>query len=282
MHPISKQSRAEAWLAAATLLQGEPDEKAYNLILEVIDPCREDPSDKAIEKTVDQFLRARRAQPVITVADTIFPAAEYKTHGFDGVLKYPDSIYPHIKPLRANNWGTYALRMTRRLAVDGPPLNPLELLVNKLKRELSNPAPKRAVYELDVSLEPMELSLYDPERDHRIPRGGQCMSHISFKLGPNRELYLTAMYRYQFFVQKALGNLLGLARLQSAIAREVGISVGPLVCHATMATLEQGKGEGGTLAWVKKDNAKLLRACEALVAVDAASPAAASSNVVPA
>ncbi|MFG6412699.1 hypothetical protein ACG02S_02185 [Roseateles sp. DC23W] len=273
MHPISRQSRAEAWLEAAALLQGEPDEKAYNLILEVKDPCREATHDKAIEKSVDQFLRAHQAQPVITVAETIFPAAEYKTHGFDGVLKYPDSIYPHIQPLRANNWGTYALRMTRRLAVEGPPLNPLELLVKKLKRELSNPAPKRAVYELDLSLEPMELSLYDPERDHKIPRGGQCLSHISIKLGPNRELYLTAMYRYQFFVQKALGNLLGLARLQSAIAREVGISVGPLVCHATMATLEQGKGEGGTLAWVKKDNAKLLNECKAIVAAAAASPA---------
>ena len=95
-------------------------------------------------------------------------------------------------------------------------MRPLELAIKKLKKQLSIVAPKRAVYELDLGLEPLELNLYSAEDDHNKARGGQCLSHISLKLGPNRELYLTALYRYQFYIQKAVGNLLGLARLQAA------------------------------------------------------------------
>jgi hypothetical protein len=156
------------------------------------------------------------------------------------VLQYPDAIYPEIKSVNANSRGTYALRLTRRKCSDGTFMQPLDVLIDKLRRQLKQPGPQRAVYELDLGLEPLELKFYDAETDHANPRGGQCLSHVSLKLGPNRELYLTALYRYQYFIQKALGNLKGLARLQGCIAREVGIPVGPLVCHATLAVLETG------------------------------------------
>jgi hypothetical protein len=125
------------------------------------------------------------------------------------------------------------------------------------------------VYELDLGLEALELKLYSAEDDHNVPRAGQCLSHISLKLGPDRELYLTAVYRYQYFVQKALGNLLGLARLQGAIARELGIPVGPLVCHATMAILEDHQLENST-PWNRAEVRNLLNTCKGSLAEVAA------------
>jgi hypothetical protein len=71
---------------------------------------------------------------------------------------------------------------------------------------------------------------------------------------------LTALYRYQWFVQKALGNLLGLARLQGCIARELNVPVGPLVCHATLAILEDRSVS--KVPWKPEELRELIEQCE--------------------
>jgi hypothetical protein len=263
MQPVrNAKSRAHAWLESADLLLAAHD-RIYNLVVEIDQPAAETPQTRAVEALVDKFLEDHRCQPIETVAETIFPATEYKSGGLQKVYQYPTSIYPHIKSINGNRWGTYALRLVERKCSDGTTIRPLELAIDKLKGQLKNRSTQRAVYELDMALEPLELKFYDAETDHDNARGGQCLSHVSLKLGPNKELYLTAVYRYQFFIQKALGNFKGLARLQSCIAREVGIPVGPLVCHATLAVLEEGTGEGGQLRWGRTDLEHLVRDCKA-------------------
>ncbi len=261
MIAFSKTTRASAWLAAAIVLR-KKHERVYNLVLEVERPDLATAASRAIEARVDSFLREHGAQPLHTVAETIFPAVEYRTGGLQAVYKYPETVYPVIRTAPQNRWGTYALRLTARRCADGAILNPLELAIQKLKAQLATKAPKRAAYELDAGLEALELKLYSAEDDHSKVRGGQCLSHISLKLGSNRELYLTALYRYQYFGQKALGNLLGLARLQACIAREVGIAVGPLVCHATMAILEDRQLDKAP--WDRAQMSKLVDECIAL------------------
>lgn len=270
MKPVPAKSRAEAWLDATRLLLDE-HERIYNLIVEIQEPGFETAATKAIERRVDAFLAEHNCLPVQTVSDTIFPAHEYKSGGLQKVFRYPTDVYPHIKAVPANRWGTYALRLTERKCADGTTINPLEIAIDKMKAALAAAArvkngPPRAVYELDMMLTPLDLKLYDAENDYDNGRGGQCLSHVSLKLGPNHELYLTAIYRYQFFVQKALGNFKGLARLQACIARECGVKVGPLVCHATLATLEEGTGEGGQVRWGRRALESLVTDCEAIVA----------------
>ncbi|MGJ3700811.1 hypothetical protein [Variovorax sp. AFSI2.2] len=269
MKPVPATSRAEAWLKSARLLYKE-HERIYNLIVEIQEPGLETEATKAIERRVDAFLAEHNCLPVQTVSDTIFPAAEYKSGGLKKVFAYPTDVYPHIKGIPANRWGTYALRLTQRTCSDGRTINPLEIVIDKLKAAMAaakrvKNGPPRAVYELDMTLEPLELKFYDAENDYDNGRGGQCLSHVSLKLGPKHELYLTAVYRYQFFIQKALGNFKGLARLQACIAREVGIPVGPLVCHATLATLEEGTGEGGQTRWGRRALESLVADCEAIL-----------------
>jgi thymidylate synthase len=265
---ISGNTRAEAWLKACNHLH-QAGGTEYNVIMEVKDPTRTTQEVVQIGDELDAFLDAHRAQPNITVADTIFPSSEYVSGGLEGVYAYPDTIYPNISTHPGNNWGTYALRLTRRHAPDGNTVEPLKLLIEKLKRQLKLSGPKRAAYELDAHLEPMSLALYDPTNDHKNVIGGQCLSHISLKLGPNRELYMTALYRLQYFVQKAFGNLLGLAHLQACIAREVGIPVGPLVCHATLAVLEEGDGKSGQRKWKLRDVKSMLARCDEALSVEA-------------
>lgn len=262
MFAVTKMTRADAWLTAAEAMQ-QVHARLYNVVVEVEHPGLATSTSRAIEAEVDAFLRKYQAQPVHTVAETIFPATEYRQGGIEAVYRYPDSVYPFIRSVQQNRWGSYALRLTERKCSDGTTMAPLELAINKLKKQLSTASPKRAVYELDLGLEPLELKLYSAEDDHNNNRGGQCLSHISLKLGPNRELYMTALYRYQFYVQKALGNLLGLARLQAAIAREVEIPVGPLVCHATMAILEDHQLENSA-PWYRDDVIGLLKKCNAI------------------
>lgn len=254
MHACSDQTRAEAWLKAARLLQ-QQDEPIYNLVVEIVEPSAATRQSRAIEQRVDAFLDQHGCQPIHTVAETIFPAVEYRTGGLAKVLEYPNSIFPNIKSVPENRQGTYALRLTQRKCSDGSVMSPLHVLIEKLHRQLKRSGPPRAAYELDLGMEPLELKFYETEDDKNNVRGGQCLSHVSFKLGPERQLYLTALYRYQYFAQKALGNYKGLARLQACIAHEVGIPVGPLVCHATFASLETGP-------WKHGDLDQLLTDCE--------------------
>ena len=55
-------------------------------------------------------------------------------------------------------------------------------------------------------------------------------------------MHLTAIYRSHDYRYKALGNLLGLARLQACVANEVGVQLGTLVVHSIYAYLETGRG----------------------------------------
>lgn len=259
MTPAFGTTRAEAWLDAAQKLQASGG-TLYNLVVEVEKPDLATPQSRAIEARIDNFLTKYGCQPIHTVAETIFPAEEYRSGGLKKVYEYPETIFPHIQSIEANRKGTYALRLVQRQKGNGAKINPLEILIDKLCKQVAHRGPMRAVYELDLCVDAAELKFYDYEVDFNNYRSGQCLSHVSLKLGPERELYLTAMYRYQYFVQKAVGNFKGLARLQDCIAREVGIPVGPLVCHATLATLESENG------WNKSGIAGLIADCKTLAA----------------
>ena len=92
------------------------------------------------------------------------------------------------------------------------------------------------------ALNKFELSLFDPVRDvDNSPYGGQCLSFLSFKVvpGAQRTLTLTAMYRNHFYIEKLLGNLIGLGRLMAFVGRETGLHVGPLTVISTHAEIDQ-------------------------------------------
>lgn len=237
---IEAKTRLDAWEQAVRfLLERSP---VLNLVLAIQSPER-----GTSDSTIDQFLADESQLPMHTVAETIFPSYEYMKRGLDGVLEfYPHEVYPSIKNHPSNRWGTYAHRLVRRKNAQGAYINPLKQTIKKLRSEACKPGPKKSCYELGVAEGEYDLPLYNTVTDGTRRRGGPCLSHLSFKL-LSGAVHLTAFYRSHDYRYKVPGNLLGLARLQSCVARETDLSIGSLVIHSSYAYLNGSKGRIRTL-----------------------------------
>jgi len=257
MNPLIKTIQAEScsrtWLAAVEYLLSLDKHKRYNLTLAIESPEEMTPLDFRIHDLVDEFLRARDQQPLATVAGTIFPANHYLRNKTKGVYEdFPEDF----SKLEKHSWGTYAMRMLRHEGKNGT-IIPLKELVNKLK---NNKQYFHSAYEINLAEADdiaFELPIYRAKTDFKLLRQQPCLSHLTFKVYPGNALMLAVMYRSHYYVTKALGNLLGLAQLQSFVATEADLSVGPLICHSTLAQIDIAKGMG--IAAVKQ----LVSQCKA-------------------
>lgn len=253
--PIPPQaSCARAWVAAASAIASDVD--AYNVVIDVDGPVTLNKDDNRVITLVDSFLREREQNPIITVANTIFPLALYQEFGapafYDEYLKMYDRL------TSTKQWGRYFERMIRHRTLDGTNYRPLADLIDKLTEQRKSGKCWKATH---------ELAVYDPLLDRRYLRGGQCLSFLSFKRHPERGLMLTAMYRNHAYVTRCLGNLIGLGRLQAFVAKEAGMDVGPLTCISTHAEMDTGKG------WGIKDARKLVTDAAELLETPATSDA---------
>jgi hypothetical protein len=263
MISVSESTCELAWLVAAEHLATAHDHTEYNLVVEIKSPTAHDDSDHRVRAIVDTFLRHHDANPVSTVAGTIFPTAQYIDHGTPGVYQvYPDEVYPEI--LGSNDWGRYAHRLVRWPPKSKTPINQLQIVVDKIAAQLANRQRMRACYDLSLTDSGIDLPLYDPVVDRKRIRNGPCLSHVTLKLGPTDTLYLTALYRSHSYVARALGNFLGLASLQAFVCDQTGLSPGPLMCVSSYARLETDDG------WPLREALNLVLAARA--AVTAAAP----------
>jgi thymidylate synthase len=124
-------------------------------------------------------------------------------------------------------------------------MNPLETLVEKIKKQLTHKSTLSRVYELNLTEVFSDLALYEATEDCNRGRNHPCLSHISVRIENKNMIALTALYRSHFYIQKTLGNLLGLAQLQSFIAEEANLGVGPLVIHSIHAELDSASRKYG-------------------------------------
>lgn len=220
---------ATAWREAVRAVDGQPGHAAYNVIIDVVDPTanatRQDPQ----VAVVDDFLSGCD-KSVETVANTIFPAGLYYRYGAPAFFDvFRDKVL--VKVRRNERWsGYYFERMIQYPVPTGEPANQLWNIVGRIRNEQVR------------ALNKFELSLFDPVRDvDNSPYGGQCLSFLSFKVvpGARKTLTLTAVYRNHFYIEKLLGNLIGLGRLMAFVARETNLQVGALTIVSTHAEIDQ-------------------------------------------
>jgi len=265
MKPISAATCTSAWLEASTHLQLQPNMRDYTLILEIAEPMAMRDDEKLIYTNVNSFLTKHEKQSLNTVINTIFPAGFYARNGADAVIEAYGEIAQKIRRHPDNcRWGTYAYRMlTKRKDTKQREFVPLQVIIEKLKTQLKSTSTLRAAYEISL-IDPMvDIPIYEAETDRDNTIGGPCLSHVSFKLKDDHRLMLTAFYRSHYYVQRALGNLFGLAWLQDFVATAVGVKSAELVCISSMAVLESDK------KWGKHETAALLTQChEALPVVE--------------
>jgi hypothetical protein len=233
--PIPSQPDcASAWREAVRAVDGRSGHAAYNVIIDIADPIANATLADARIAVVDEFLSGCE-KSVETVANTIFPAGLYRRYGAPAFFDvFCDNVLKKVR--RSERWsGYYFERMIQYPAPAGEPPNQLWDIVQRLKNE-------------DVrALNKFELSLFDPVRDvDNSPYGGQCLSFMSFKVVPGAEktLTLTAMYRNHFYIEKLLGNLIGLGRLMDFVAGEAGLKIGALTVVSTHAEIDQPKRYG--------------------------------------
>lgn len=241
--------RLQAWRRATEYLAKSGDQ--LNVILDVLDPTAEGVTSSEAYRLLDELYRQEGEYSVHTVAETIFPGWEYAHRGLSGVFQRYPQEYVSFKR-GDSSWGRYAYRLVRREGRDGRLVNPLEVLIRKMRRaRRAGQTGFRACYEIGIADGVDEISLYDTVQDSGRLRGAPCLTHVSFKL-IGQQVHLTALYRSHDYRYKVPGNLLGLARLQACVASEVGGRVGTLVVHSTLAYLGQGGGKARIVRLLKE------------------------------
>jgi thymidylate synthase len=220
---------ASAWLEAVNAVDAQPGHEAHNVLIDVADPTAAASLAHPVVARVEEFL-SERGKSVETIANTIFPQAIYERYG------YPDFIekfYTRVLPKVRNNkrWsGYYFERMTKMPLVGGGTLDQLSREIGRMRE--------------NSSLNKHEVTVFDPERDVTDSvYAGQCLSFLSFHLVPGtpRTVLLTVQYRNHYYVEKLLGNLIGLGRLMAFVARETGTKVGALTVLSTHAQIDTPK-----------------------------------------
>lgn len=223
-----------AWVEAACRLKDAGGD-LHGLMLHIQDPVGVGPGEEDIVCRVNAFLRDHDKCSVSTVANTIFPAA--LDHG-DGIKaltqRYLDVFERRMH--RPGEWGRYFQRMVAWPKGSGKNA----CTINQLAENICTLRAMRqgeAKFFANVT----EIAIFDPVRDLRKKMNRQCLSFVELKPvrdGDTWRLSMMAVYRNHYYVQRTLGNLIGLGRLLQFIARETGFELGTLSIQSTHACLD--------------------------------------------
>jgi hypothetical protein len=259
MQLIKGETSPHVWTEAVAYLATCPHHQDFDVFLNVEKPTVFTGADRTVYELVDSMLRNKGGSAVETVAETIFPMSDYRRNGAEGVYKlYPERMQK-IRSVRTDRqWGTYALRLLEpRVDAKGRKYVPLKAVVEKIKKH----GKYKAAHELNLGHFEDDIEIYDPATDRLRQYGGPCLSHLSFKVYDGL-IRLNATYRSHFYVQRLLGNLIGLGRMQVFIAKEANLAVGPLTINSTLARLDTGGGKGDGGKWGEQDIKKLIAKCQ--------------------
>lgn len=238
----------QGWVEAAKAIRKTDSFQLGGVFVHIEDPLGMGRHELAVIRHLDWFLRSHRQYPISTVANTIFPAS--LDYG-DGVEALTERYLHVFERSMKSGWGRYFERFVRWPdPKGGAPINQLAIITEMLK------AARTGIFHTDK----YELVVSDPARRIRNVRNRPCLSLIELKPEKPNRLHMLATYRNHYYVQKTLGNMLGLAALQAFIAREAGFEVGTLTLSSTSATLETVGG-----AWGKGDVRTLIDACDELL-----------------
>ncbi len=233
------------WREAVRTVDALPGHEAHNVVMAIENPnAGLGKADTRVE-LVDEFL-GDFDKSIKTISNTIFPEGLYRRHGAPEFFKrFHENVLPSVR--RNQRWsGYYFERMTHWPGSPGD--NPLWDIVERI-RDPSVTARNK-----------FELALFDPARDlDRSPYGGQCLSFLSFKLlpGSSKTLSLTAFYRNHYYIEKLLGNLIGLSQLMAFVASEAGVETGPLSVISSHAMIDLPRANGNQSA--RSDIVALLK-----------------------
>lgn len=236
---IEGDTLAQAWVATMEHLVACRKGKDHHVVVAF---SRLD--DSAVRREIDAVLTVgadplRGPWSTGTTANTIFPSGLY--HPRLGDEAAPRLYESHALAMKAQRrmkrrdlQNSYFDRMAAYPTKEGP-FNQLDYFIGRLAKQIAKEkgGPLSSAYEIGVS---------DPETDVRVQVPGEdrgimsfpCLSHVSLTYSEGA-VNLAATYRNQMMVERGYGNFLGLARLASFVAHEVGADAGEVMVVATHA-----------------------------------------------
>ena len=230
---ITSETSAHGWGDAVEHLLNCQGGRDFNLILAIQDPCREIPEATRI---IDALARGLGLKSTMENANGIWPSifarpGRVASAVFADIERY---ALPAIKTAVRNRHDSYVERLVAWRSRDkGSPVPQLQSILERLKNEISNKAPKSSSY---------EMSVYSPGLDAGYT-SFPCLSHLSIKYGHGLGvIHLTALYRNHAYLSHAYGNFVGLGRLMEFVCRETRTRPGELLSISTHADAEIGGG----------------------------------------
>lgn len=247
-------SVSEAWVRSLARVVAEPGGRLVHLVVTVTDPGSELP---AVRGVIDDALEQAGSQSIDTVAETIFPSSLYPDPGFDWLpgisadkeaeldmaadalyASYSDML-PLLLTASGNSRGTYFGRIVSWPGKAAGGVNQLATRVSALRSEHDAGRRKNNTLDIEVAADAdvaRGLQVYAATDKRR--RGFPCLTHIDLTLHDGA-LHCLAVYRHQYLVDKAYGNMLGLSALLRFLCQQSGYQPGELVVHATMADAQR-------------------------------------------
>jgi len=221
---IKSQSCLTAWKDACNhiLTNGDGD----NLIVEINSPGNF--SEAELKEITNSGLIS--TTQIDNVVNTIFPEKFYRRNlGLTANQLYDlhEKIYGRGKTMHRKNkarWGNYFLRFTK---FGMSKENQLQNIINDINKRKNKYAACYIMHVSSVQLDSNTRNIGNP-----------CLQYV--QIGQNGNvLNLTAIYRNHDFLNKSLGNYIGLTKLLGFICTQTGHVMGGLTCHSIHYFLEQ-------------------------------------------
>lgn len=216
-HLISGPSIISAWAQAVEYMVAAGDSPTFLAVTAGAGW----PERAAWLSDLDRVLTARGGERPTSVSDVLLPATVTTANGtLDERLHAGSRLFSRgrRRGIRYSGWRhTYYERLTgyfldresKRHEIKQE--NRLKAIIGKINHWGKN----------------AEGALYlhtDAPSDRLRTRGSPCLQYVQFRLYGNQELELFALYRSHDYLNKSLGNMLGLQRLGSFVAGETGRS----------------------------------------------------------
>lgn len=235
---VAARDLSTAWLETVAMVQEGPGRKMFHTFTSIDEPLAERPD---IRDACDTLLADWNRPDVKRVANTIFPAAMAASSPTpEALAERYRATYDTLRRFPGNAKGTYFGRIVAYPGEHGP-RDQLSGLIDKLRREAEDARSMSARYELGITAPDTDVStpIHTPDRDNGR-RAFPCLSMCSFQLDNDR-VHLLAQYRYEYLIEKAYGNYLGLARLLEYVATAAELAPGRLTVVAGRIHVDAGK-----------------------------------------
>lgn len=216
-HLISSNNCLTAWKDACNYIikNGE----GFNLMVHIDTPLAFT-SSNLLEITNSGIISKKNIDDVV---NTIFPSKLHqRNNGISNSQFYDlhEQLYHRGKTMHSRNkglWGNYFLRFTK---FGSSKKNQLQKIIDDINSRNNQYA---ACYIMHVSSADIDSNTRNI--------GNPCLQYVQFGQEQNT-INLTAVYRNHDFLNKALGNYIGLSKLLEFVCQQTGRNIGTFACHS--------------------------------------------------